>query len=66
MKPEPTSIRPSRQWLPRGLLLLGLWLLALPAAGCSLLEDEFSFLDRAAPASAKAPDSPFSAETLRP
>lgn len=66
MMPEPTSRTACSRARCRWLLSLGLLLLALPAAGCSLLEDEFSFLDRAAPANARSPDSPFSAEISRP
>jgi hypothetical protein len=43
-----------RRWTLRLLLLA----VALPSAGCSFFEDEFTWLDRRAPVTLKAPDAP--------
>ena len=64
MKPETPMPRP----LPGARRLLRfLWLpLLFCTAGCSLLEDEFTWLDRAAPASLRAPDRPLADLGERP
>jgi len=41
----------------RGLVRLLVLALALPCGGCSIFEDEFTWLDRAAPSTQKAPDA---------
>lgn len=64
MKTESKTQRP-RPEARRALRLL--WLpLWLCTAGCSLLEDEFTWLDRAAPASLRAPDRPLADLAERP
>lgn len=45
------------------VLLLGL---LLPCGGCTFLQDEFTWLDRAAPGTSKAPDAAPSGEVVRP
>ena len=49
------SRRPARckPWRVRLLVLT----VALPCGGCSIFEDEFTWLDRAAPSTMKAPDA---------
>jgi hypothetical protein len=51
----------------RGRGLAGLCLLAaLVAGGCRLLADEFTWLDRAAPAAVAVPDAPQTGVAGRP
>jgi hypothetical protein len=56
----PPGLRRRLRWLFAVLLV------SVPVAGCSLLEDEFTSLDRAAPAALRAPDAPTSGLVERP
>lgn len=51
-----------RRWAAVALLL-GLF---LPCSGCTFLQDEFTWLDRAAPGTSKVPDAAPSGEVARP
>lgn len=64
MTNEPTPSRPvrSRRSAVRALLVA----LLLPAAGCSFLEDELTWLNRRAPSTVVVPDAPQSLEAIRP
>ena len=51
---SPSRARPRRsRWTLRLLLLA----VGLPCGGCNFLEDEFTWLDRRAPSTARAPDA---------
>ena len=52
---SPKRIRVRRA---RGTLRLLLLAVALPCGGCNFFEDEFTGLDRRAPATERAPDAP--------
>lgn len=43
-----------------------LFVLCLPCSGCSLLMDEFTWLDKAAPTPHRAPDAPVGDALERP
>lgn len=64
MTTDPTPSRPlrSRRRAVRALLVV----LLLPAAGCSFLADELTWLNRRAPSTLAAPDAPQSLEAQRP
>lgn len=64
MTTDPTPSRPVRRHhlAVRALLVA----LSLPAAGCSFLADEFTWLNRRAPSTLAAPDAPQSLEAQRP
>jgi hypothetical protein len=64
MTNDQTPSRPvrCRRFVARALLVA----LVLPAAGCNLLADEFTWLNRRAPSTVAAPDAPWSLEAIRP
>lgn len=55
--PLAVSLPCARSRRVRWVLLLTLCVIAMSCGGCSFLEDEFTWLDRAAPSTSEAPDA---------